>query len=165
MAAPPIREGIRTRSAAKQAQATAAQTPVTPPPTESKYAHGYCKPDLRDPQIVGGGKERAVVQYMPGIVISEQGRERDKAMDSHYEYEFGGPWGVTAMITLFPMLMYYLWICLWFYDGQFAHPQSLRDVIPFFQAWRTMCMRMRSLRRVRSSATGGLCWSSLSLRG
>jgi hypothetical protein len=48
-------------------------------------------------------------------------------------YEFGGPWGVTAMMTGFPILMYYLWICLWFYDGKLAGPSSVDDIQPFFQ--------------------------------
>ena len=39
--------------------------------------------------------------------------------------------GVTAMIFGFPVLMYYLWICLWFYDGQLVHPGSVGDIRPF----------------------------------
>lgn len=38
------------------------------------------------------------------------------------------------MMTLFPVLMYYLWICLVFYDGTIAHPNSVNDIVPFF--WR-----------------------------
>ena len=49
-------------------------------------------------------------------------------------YEFGGPLGVTAMMTGFPVLMYYLWICLWFYDGKLVYPTSVDDITPFF--WR-----------------------------
>lgn len=36
----------------------------------------------------------------------------------HHEYEFGGPVGVTAMMVFFPTLFYYLYTCLFFYDGQ-----------------------------------------------
>lgn len=46
-------------------------------------------------------------------------------------WEFGGPWGVTAMMIGFPMLMYYLWICLWFYDGQLVIPKSVGGIKPF----------------------------------
>lgn len=35
------------------------------------------------------------------------------------------------MMTGFPMLMYYLWICCWFYDGSLARPASLDDIVPF----------------------------------
>lgn len=37
------------------------------------------------------------------------------------------------MMTLFPVLMYYLWICLWFYDGKIVIPSSIDDIVPFFQ--------------------------------
>lgn len=47
-------------------------------------------------------------------------------------YEFGGPWGVVAIMTGFPILMYYLWICLVFYDGQLVFPKSADDIGPFF---------------------------------
>ena len=51
-------------------------------------------------------------------------------------WEFGGPWGVTAMMIGFPMLMYYLWICLWFYDGQLVYPTSVAGIKPFInQMW------------------------------
>lgn len=51
-------------------------------------------------------------------------------------WEFGGPWGVTAMMIGFPMLMYYLWICLWFYDGQLVFPTSVAGIEPFInQMW------------------------------
>lgn len=42
----------------------------------------------------------------------------DDAIDKHQEYEFGGPFGVLAMMTFFPALFYYLFVCLYFYDGQ-----------------------------------------------
>ncbi|KAF8653541.1 hypothetical protein AX16_003905 [Volvariella volvacea WC 439] len=37
-------------------------------------------------------------------------------------------------MTGFPILMYYLWICLWFYDGKLVHPTSVDDIVPFL--WR-----------------------------
>jgi Delta24(24(1))-sterol reductase len=52
-------------------------------------------------------------------------------MTSLSRWEFGGPWGVTAMMIGFPMLMYYLWICLWFYDGQLVIPTSVEGIQPF----------------------------------
>lgn len=55
----------------------------------------------------------------------------DFLADARASYEFGGPIGVTAMIFGFPVLMYYLWICLWFYDGQLVHPTSVGDISPF----------------------------------
>ena len=34
-------------------------------------------------------------------------------------------------MTGFPILMYYLWICLWFYDGKLVYPTSAHDIQPF----------------------------------
>lgn len=34
-------------------------------------------------------------------------------------------------MTGFPILMYYLWICLVFYDGQLTFPSSVEDIQPF----------------------------------
>ena len=34
-------------------------------------------------------------------------------------------------MTGFPILMYYLWICLVFYDGQLTFPSSIDDILPF----------------------------------
>ena len=34
-------------------------------------------------------------------------------------------------MTGFPILMYYLWICLMFYDGQLVFPHSVGDIVPF----------------------------------
>jgi len=133
MAAPPIRDGLRARALDQRDMYFSTGAAASDTTGQSEIRHSYCKPDLRDEQIFGGGKERAVIAYKPGIVISEKGRDRDKAMDQHHEYEFGGPWGVTAMITLFPVLMYYMWICLWFYEGHLVHPTSFQDVVPFFQ--------------------------------
>jgi delta24(24(1))-sterol reductase len=49
------------------------------------YNHSYGHVDMRDEQIIGGGKEKALQRYTPGIVISEKGREQDKKLDEHYE--------------------------------------------------------------------------------
>lgn len=125
--ATPQDTGLRARGSGSGSSSAAAplETPM--------YHHRYLAPDLRDPQIVSNVSERAVTHHVPGIVITEKGRESDRRMDTHQTYEFGGPWGVTAMIVFFPMLMYYLWICLWFYDGQLVGPKSLSDTVPFIQ--------------------------------
>ncbi|THV02473.1 ERG4/ERG24 ergosterol biosynthesis protein [Dendrothele bispora CBS 962.96] len=65
------------------------------------------------------------------ITISEEGKKLDQKLDQHGSYEFGGPLGVAAIMTGFPVLMYYLWICLWFYDGQLVYPESVDDIKPF----------------------------------
>lgn len=46
----------------------------------------------------------------------------------HHEWEFGGPAGVTAMMLGFPALFYYLYVCLFFYDGQIALPADVTSL-------------------------------------
>ncbi|KAG9224093.1 hypothetical protein CCMSSC00406_0010027 [Pleurotus cornucopiae] len=65
------------------------------------------------------------------LVVTDEGKKKDQLLDQHTTYEFGGPWGVVAIMTGFPVLMYYLWICLWFYDGKLVHPTSVEDFKPF----------------------------------
>lgn len=40
------------------------------------------------------------------------------------EYEFGGTLGVIGMLVGFPLLMYYMWISAFFYNGQPAWPKG-----------------------------------------
>ncbi|CAG8527451.1 18918_t:CDS:2 [Dentiscutata erythropus] len=47
-------------------------------------------------------------------------------IDSEIVFEFGGPWGVTAMMIGFPTLMYYLWGCLQFYRGKLVSPFDIQ---------------------------------------
>ncbi|TRM65571.1 ergosterol biosynthesis ERG4/ERG24 [Schizophyllum amplum] len=67
------------------------------------------------------------------LAVTEEGKKLDQRLDKHESYEFGGPWGVLAIMTGFPILMYYLWICLWFYDGQLVYPKSTDEITPFLE--------------------------------
>ncbi|ODN84359.1 hypothetical protein L202_00326 [Cryptococcus amylolentus CBS 6039] len=79
---------------------------------------------------IASGNSTALLKI--NAVPTEHGQEMDKKVDEHQEYEFGGPLGVLAMMVFFPPLMYYLWICLWFYEGSFVYPTSVDDIQPFF---------------------------------
>ncbi|OWZ69186.1 hypothetical protein AYX15_00036 [Cryptococcus neoformans] len=87
------------------------------------------KANLRSDDIANGNST-ALLKI--NAVPTEHGQERDKELDEHQEYEFGGPVGVLAMMLGFPLLMYYLWICLWYYQGSFVYPTSVDDIGPFF---------------------------------
>ena len=54
------------------------------------------------------------------------------AVSPRHSFEFGGPWGVFAIMTGFPVLMYYLWACLCFYDGKLVYPHTLAEAKPLF---------------------------------
>ncbi|KAI0322770.1 ERG4/ERG24 ergosterol biosynthesis protein [Amylostereum chailletii] len=59
------------------------------------------------------------------LSVSDEGRRTDQLLDKHLDDDVG-----------FPLLMYYLWICLWFYDGQLVYPTSVDNIKPFFyQMW------------------------------
>ncbi|CAE7112389.1 unnamed protein product [Rhizoctonia solani] len=79
----------------------------------------------------GSSDERTPLKQDASREPTVEGRVTDARLDTHEDYEFGGPMGVTAMMTFFPLLMYYFWICLRFYNGSLVHPESLRDIGPF----------------------------------
>ncbi|KAG2365024.1 ergosterol biosynthesis ERG4/ERG24 family-domain-containing protein [Suillus spraguei] len=82
----------------------------------------------------GTGNEsrlRSVDASAKPLTTTDEGRKVDQLLHEHQTYEFGGPAGVTAMMVGFPILMYYLWICLWFYDGKLVYPTSCEDIVPF----------------------------------
>ncbi|KAG5654354.1 hypothetical protein H0H81_003812 [Sphagnurus paluster] len=78
-----------------------------------------------------GLRHRANATGISKVTITEKGREIDSRLDRHETYEFGGPLGCLAIMTFFPVLMYYLWICLWFYDGKLVYPTSQANITPF----------------------------------
>ncbi|KAJ4343850.1 C-24(28) sterol reductase [Didymella glomerata] len=47
-------------------------------------------------------------------------------------HEFGGALGMSAMMTGFPALMYYMWIGAAFYDGKFPKPAEGQSYSDFF---------------------------------
>ncbi|EOO01052.1 putative delta(24(24))-sterol reductase protein [Phaeoacremonium minimum UCRPA7] len=63
------------------------------------------------PGLVNGVSKQLVVDgWMPG---------KDPKVDYSGNFEFGGSFGVGAMMIGFPILMWYMWIGATFYDGGF----------------------------------------------
>ena len=80
----------------------------------------------------------------PAVAASKQPAKAQVDEDAiHHEYEFGGPVGVTAMMVCFPALFYYLYVCLFFYDGQSPLHPDIPALILLFS---------RSIRDARQSA-------------
>ena len=64
----------------------------------------------------------------------ESGTEAsDPRVDASGHFEFGGPWGVAAMMLLFPLLMYYMWIGATYYDGHLPMPAQGESISDFVQ--------------------------------
>lgn len=57
----------------------------------------------------------------------------EKQTDAKVVYEFGGPIGVTLMMLFFPLLMYYLWLCVYLQSGSFLSLTSLENIQHFFK--------------------------------
>ena len=56
----------------------------------------------------------------------------DPKVDTSPEFEFGGSWGVSAMMVGFPLLMWYMWIGATFFDGHFPAPKKDESLSHFF---------------------------------
>ena len=54
-------------------------------------------------------------------------------------------------MTGFPILMYYLWICLWFYDGKLVHPTSTADIEPFLGRMLAHVSKVSTFQRIGCS--------------
>ncbi|KAG6995677.1 delta(24(24(1)))-sterol reductase [Physcia stellaris] len=57
----------------------------------------------------------------------------DARVEEIERLEFGGPWGVGAIMIGFPFLMYYMWIGATYYDGHFPLPAEGESFPDFAQ--------------------------------
>lgn len=98
------------------------------------HTNGHFSGQTKEEQMVDG--------WRPGM---------DHKIDHSGHFEFGGSLGTLAVMTGFPLLMYYMWIGATYYDGKLplpAHGQSWADfgkhlfdlaytgAFPHFRAWR-----------------------------
>ncbi|KAL8873015.1 MAG: hypothetical protein Q9174_001463 [Haloplaca sp. 1 TL-2023] len=59
-------------------------------------------------------------------------QKQNPAVAADDSLEFGGPLGVTTIMTVFPLLMYYMWIGATYYDGHLPLParnQGFKDFV------------------------------------
>ncbi|KAK9472679.1 ergosterol biosynthesis ERG4/ERG24 [Dipodascopsis tothii] len=119
---------VSTRSSATPRKAAAAPAPKAAPKTPAKAA------PKTPAKAKANGKAAKAAEA-----------------DVFTGYDFGGPIGVSLMMTGFPLLMWYLWICATYYGGHLATPvagESLKDfalrlyghwyegAFPELRAWR-----------------------------
>ncbi|KAL8692303.1 MAG: hypothetical protein Q9218_002645 [Villophora microphyllina] len=60
-------------------------------------------------------------------------QEQNPAAEASDHLEFGGTLGVSTMIIVFPMLMYYMWIGATYYDGHLPLPARNQSLMDFLQ--------------------------------
>lgn len=58
---------------------------------------------------------------------------KDPKVDYSGHFEFGGSWGVSAVMIGFPLLMYYMWIGATYYDGGIPRPAPGEDWMDFIK--------------------------------
>lgn len=58
---------------------------------------------------------------------------QDSRVDYSGHFEFGGSWGVSAMMVGFPLLMYYMWIGATYYHGHLPLPTKGQNLTQFFK--------------------------------
>lgn len=75
-----------------------------------------------------------------------EGVKKDVACDSKVIYEFGGPWGVSALMIGFPLLMCYLYVCLAVHNGHLQDPMRWefweRGALTIFPTQRAIAIYM-----------------------
>jgi Delta24(24(1))-sterol reductase len=109
---------------------------ATASPTKSKAPRRKSTaPMIVKDEIVVKSEDEDGGEYMNGHAVEKRpksprkvssraasGEVKGKGKASHKvdnsgHFEFGGTPGTLAMMTLFPILMYYLWVCSTFYGG------------------------------------------------
>ena len=58
-------------------------------------------------------------------------KRKDSRIDDTGHFEFGGSWGVMAMMICFPLLMWYMWIGATYYDGHLPRPKQGETILQF----------------------------------
>jgi delta24(24(1))-sterol reductase len=79
------------------------------------HANGHANGSTKAPRVVDGWEEG-----------------KDPKIDYSGHFEFGGSFGVLAMMIGFPLLMYYMWIGATYYDGKFPTPAEGQTMTEFF---------------------------------
>ena len=111
-----------TRSRARQSFSPAVNVPTSSQvPQEKSKTNG----DIRQNGIPSSKAN--------GHTINGALKSRGSRKDDEERLEFGGPWGVSMLIMLFPVLMWYMWIGATYYDGHLPLPKKGEHIVDFIQ--------------------------------
>jgi delta24(24(1))-sterol reductase len=92
------------------------------------YANGHANGNGHSNGSANGQTREEKITYAYEAEAAKNFPPKDK----HGLSEFGGALGMSAMMTLFPALMYYMWIGATFYDGKFPKPAEGQSYSDFF---------------------------------
>ena len=96
-------------------------------PGDSQSDNSDASPNVRTDKADPKAKKEngsAVSSRKANGRAKEAGEGNDPRTDDSGEFEFGGPWGVSAMMVFFPILMYIMWIGATYYDGHIPMPEE-----------------------------------------
>ncbi|XMA07229.1 hypothetical protein WAI453_000020 [Rhynchosporium graminicola] len=102
--------------------------------TNGAATNGYGTIDVKTnggASSVGNGAAKKADDAKAIIDGWEEGK--DPKIDYSGTFDFGGSFGVTAMMIGFPLLMYYMWIGATFYEGRFPHRAEGESMGEFFR--------------------------------
>jgi hypothetical protein len=138
---PTKRRAVSTASPSKRAVLSG--SPVKKTPRRKSMA----KPALQDEIVVKTEDGNSDVEYVNGNGVEKRSRSPKKVsrsvsenkgkgvpahkVDKSGHFEFGGSFGTGAMMFLFPVLMYYLWICSTFYGGSLQSKKGSETWLAF----------------------------------
>ncbi|KAF8854750.1 Delta(24(24(1)))-sterol reductase like protein [Acephala macrosclerotiorum] len=97
------------------------------------YANGHTNGEAVNGNGYGTIKANAPAVAEQQKVVDGWEVGKDPKIDYSSHFDFGGSWGVSAMIIGFPTLMYYMWIGATFYDGKFPTPAAGESFLDFMK--------------------------------
>ena len=99
----------------------------TPAPTKRSVG----RPKKNRP--AANGSANGTVDRKKSNVMDGWEEGRDPKVDYSGHFEFGGSWGVAALMLGFPLLMYYMWIGATYYQGHPPGPAPGEGVAEFLK--------------------------------
>ncbi|RQM08022.1 hypothetical protein DH86_00001347 [Scytalidium sp. 3C] len=96
--------------------------------TNGKATNGHAKEKAAKETPLEASKK---TDEKPGTVVDGWVAGKDPKIDYSGEFDFGGSWGVSAMMIGFPILMYYMWIGATYYDGKFPTREAGQSWVDF----------------------------------
>ncbi|KAI9815751.1 MAG: C-24(28) sterol reductase [Pycnora praestabilis] len=101
------------------------QVHAVEPPSRSRKAtsNGHANQRSNGHANIKQGGEKRVIHGLEAA--------SNPKVDGSGHFEFGGSWGVGAMMIGFPCLMYYMWIGATFYDGHLPLPDQDQSLSEF----------------------------------
>ena len=114
-----------------EVSATSSPTTTTAPTAAIAIPVPPKSPRRRAAAPANGAANGAAPHPAKAKVVDGWRQGDDPRVDHSGHKEFGGAWGVSAMMLFFPLLMWYMWIGATYYDGRLPLPAPGQSVPAF----------------------------------